>query len=104
MQIPRGKDWENWSHVLMSGGQKVGTGGVVNKKQYSCYLTNALASSPWTDNTRIGFEILLWAPPSAYNLCSPDVTTCDQITITVRVGNLFHCCHLSSMRQHEVVQ
>ena len=72
-----GKAWEIWSHVVMSGRQRVDTWGAgpdsnnshqnvpsaVNNEQYWCCLANALDSSPQTDSTRKGFKILHQAPP-----------------------------------------
>jgi len=92
MRIWRGKAWNIWPRAMMSGRQRIDTQGVVpniiscwtvcgavyvNDEWYWCCLSNAMASSPWTDNTRKGFEILHQVLPP---VCLPDVTAHNQIS------------------------
>ena len=90
VQIQKGKAWEMCLCAVTSGRQRVDMWKqcltVMIPVSYwtapwmmsgiDAALLNALASSPRTDSTRKGFEILCWAPPP---MCLPDVTTRNQI-------------------------
>ena len=96
VHVWRGRAWEIWSHVGMSGRQAVDTWGVVpdhnnscftlthcwcHKQQCCCCLKNFLASSLRTDTTWKGFDILCWAwPPCVSTVCLPKVTAHYQIS------------------------